>query len=289
MSTAPVTTPYRVSDWDGETGARWVAHQVRLDAMLAPFGDAALDAADPRPGERVLDVGCGAGASSVDLAARVGGEGRVLGLDISQALVERARIVAAGVPGTEFAVADAAEAALPEAAYDLLFSRFGLMFFADPVAALANLGKALRPGGRLVFVCWRAAGLNDWVRLPMGAIAGIVPPSPPPDPEAPGPFSFGERARVERILAAAGFDRIAMTPLDHAIPFGQGASREEAVEDAVAMAFDVGPLSRALAHASPQVRGRAAEAVHAAFAARPGEHSVMIDGAAWIVTARRPG
>ncbi|SNS75622.1 class I SAM-dependent methyltransferase [Sphingopyxis indica] len=284
----PETSAYQVADWNGRNGEQWVANQARLDQMLAVFGDAAIAAAAPAAGDRVLDVGCGAGTTSIALAARVGSRGRVLGVDISEPLIRHARSRApAGTPLT-FELADAGRTALPAQSFDLLFSRFGTMFFDDPAAAFAHMRRALRPGGRLAFVCWRAAAENDWVRLPMGAIRDLVPPPPSPDPEAPGPFSFGDRDRVARILTAAGFADVAIAPFDHELPFGEGATRAAAIDDAVDMAFQVGPLSRALSDQPDAVRAPAAEAVRRAFAARPGERSVMIDGAAWIVTARNP-
>lgn len=279
---------YKVSDWSGANGAHWVSNQVRLDAMLDVFGTEALAAAAPRKGERVLDIGCGAGASSFALAEKVGASGHVLGVDISAPLLERARLIAPTGAPLAFELADAGAAALPQAAFDLLFSRFGVMFFADPTAAFTHMRKALKPGGRLAFVCWRGAAENDWVRLPMGAIKGMIPDVPPPNAEAPGPFSFGDQARIERILGAAGFTDIAVLPFDHDIPFGHGNTREAALDDAVAMAFEVGPLSRALADQPQEIRARAAIAVRKAFAQRPGENAVMIDGAAWIVTALSP-
>ncbi|EDZ97757.1 putative methyltransferase protein, partial [Burkholderia sp. H160] len=187
-----------------------------------------------------------------------------------------------------FQVADASSAELPEGAFDILFSRFGVMFFDDPTAAFAHMRRALRPGGRVAFVCWRGAAENDWVRLPMGALKGIVPPTAPPDPEAPGPFSFGDRGRVARILTAAGFTDIAIAPFDASVPFGEGGTRDAAIDDAVKMTLEVGPLSRALADQPDDIRARASAAVRAAFAGLPGERSVMIDGAAWIVMARNP-
>lgn len=279
---------YQVADWNGRSGEQWVANQARLDAMLAAFGDAAIAAAAPGDGERVLDIGCGAGVTSHALAARVGPRGHVLGVDISAQLIERARETAPADAPLAFELADAGAAALPERAFDLLFSRFGVMFFDDPAAAFAHMRAALKPGGRLALVCWRGAAENDWVRLPMTAIAGLVPLPPAPDPEAPGPFSFGDRGRVERILEAAGFAGISIAPFDHPVPFGQGETREAAVDNAVEMAFQVGPLARLLAEQPDALRARAAEAVRRAFAAKPGERSVMIDGAAWIVTACNP-
>lgn len=277
----PESDAYQVSDWNGRNGESWVANQARLDAMLEVFGAAAA-------GERVLDIGCGAGASSLALAGCVGPAGHVLAVDISAPLIDRARAVAPADSPVTFLLADAAHAALPAGGFDLVFSRFGVMFFDDPVSAFANLRHAMRPGARLVFVCWRQAAENDWVRLPMGAMAGILPPQAPPDPQAPGPFSFGDRGRVAGILAEAGFADTVIAPFDHEIPFGQGATREAAVDDALEMAFQVGPLSRALAGQPDDVRARAATAARRAFAARPGTHAVLIDGAAWIVTTRNP-
>ncbi|APG89274.1 SAM-dependent methyltransferase (plasmid) [Sinorhizobium americanum CCGM7] len=279
---------YQVADWNGQSGERWVAYQARLDAMMAAFGQAAIEAAAPAPGERVLDVGCGAGASSLDLAARVGARGHVLGVDISEPLIRRARERASEDTPTLFRVADASSTELPEGTFDILFSRFGVMFFDNPTAAFAHIRRALKPGGRVAFVCWRGMAENDWVRLPMGAIKGIVPPMPPPDPEAPGPFSFGDQGRLARILTAAGFTDVGIAPFDASIPFGEGETRDAALDDAVEMTLEVGPLARALPDQPDDIRARASAAVRAAFADSPGERSVMIDGAAWIVTARNP-
>ena len=279
---------YQVADWNGQSGEYWVANQTRLDAMLAAFGQAAIEAAAPAAGERVLDVGCGAGASSLALAARVGARGQVLGVDISEPLIGRARALAPQDRPVLFQVADASSAELPEGAFDILFSRFGVMFFDDPTGAFAHMRHALRPGGRVAFVCWRGVAENDWVRLPMVAIKDIVPLPAPPGPEAPGPFSFGDPGRVARILTAAGFTDITIAPFETSISLGQGDTRNAAIDDAVKMAFEGGPLSLVLADQPDDVRGRAWAAVRAAFAGLPGERSVMIDGAAWIVTARNP-
>ncbi|MEX5495802.1 class I SAM-dependent methyltransferase, partial [Pseudomonas asgharzadehiana] len=210
------------------------------------------------------------------------------GVDISEPLIGRARALAPQDTPAQFRVADASSAELPEGAFDILFSRFGVMFFDDPTGAFSHMRRALRPGGRVAFVCWRGVAENDWVRLPMGAIKGIVPLTAPPDPEAPGPFSFGDRGRVTRILTAAGFTDIAIAPFDASIPFGEGGTREAAIDDAVKMAFEGGPLSLMLANQPDDIRAHASAAVRAAFAGLPGERSVMIDGAAWIVMARNP-
>ncbi|KWU18997.1 class I SAM-dependent methyltransferase [Burkholderia cenocepacia] len=278
----------QVGDWNGQSGERWVANQARVDALVAVFGLAAIEAAAPATGERVLDIGCGAGASTLALAAHVGAGGQVLGVDISEPLIDRARALAPKDSRALFQMADASSAALPEGAFDILFSRFGVMFFPDPTAAFAHMRRALRPGGRVAFVCWRGAAENDWMRLPVGALKDIVPPSALPDPDAPGPFSFGDRARVARILTAAGFTEIVISPFDAAVPFGEGETRDAAIDDAVKMTLEVGPLSRTLAGQPDDIRARASAAVRAAFEGLPGDRSVMINGAAWIVMARNP-
>lgn len=271
--------------WAGSSGDNWVLHQRRLDLMLEAFGDAAISAANVAPGEQILDIGCGAGATSFALAARTGADGRVIGVDISPQLVERARAdTPVGAP-VAFELADAATAPLEPAAFDLLFSRFGVMFFDDPVAAFAHMRAALKPGGRLAFACWREPAANDWVRLPMAAIRPFVTPAPT-EPLAPGPFAFADPVRIESLLSAAGFVDVGITPFDAIIPYGHGATREAAIGDAVMLASAVGPLSRALADQGDDIRAKATKAVHAAFARQPGETSIQIAGAAWIVTAR---
>ena len=276
---------WQLADWNGENGERWLVNQERLDRMLAPYGDAAIAAAGASPGEKVLDVGCGAGATSLDLAAHVGAQGHVLGVDISEALIGHARArVPAGVP-LEFAVADASRAPLPRAHFDLLFSRFGVMFFDDPGAAFAHLREALKPGGRLCFICWRGAAENDWVRLPMSALQALLPVPPAPDPEAPGPFSFGDRDRVTRILDTAGFADISFTPFDHPQIYGEGIDADAAVEDALRLSMQIGPIARVLPDQPADIQERALAALRGLFAARAEGNMVKIDGAAWIVSA----
>ena len=272
-------------DWNGDSGARWAANLDRLDLMLQDFGDAAVAAAAAQPGEHILDIGCGSGTSTFMLADQVGPTGHVLGVDISQQLVELARAATPDAAPVEFRLADAATAAFPAEGFDLLFSRFGVMFFDDPVAAFANMRRALKPDGRVAFVCWRSATENDWVRLPMAAIRDFVQPAPA-DPDAPGPFAFGNPERLTDILTAAGFADIKIAPFDTRLAYGRSDTRDAALDDALDMAFQVGPLARALADQPDDVRARAADAVRAVFAAQSGDTSVLIDGAAWIVTAR---
>jgi len=149
----------------------------------------------------------------------------VLGVDISEPLIDRARALAPHDTPALFQVADASSTEFPEGTFDILFSRFGVMFFDDPMAAFAHMRRALKPGARVAFVCWRSMTENDWVRLPMGAIKSILPALAPPHPEAPGAFSFGDQARVECVLTAAGHTDETVAPFDASIPFGKGGGR----------------------------------------------------------------
>ncbi|MDZ3831311.1 MAG: class I SAM-dependent methyltransferase [Sphingopyxis sp.] len=282
------TTAAQTHDWEGDAADRWAANLGRLDQMLQVFGDAAIAAAAPRPGERILDVGCGQGTTSFALARMVGGDGHVLGVDISSQLLDHARADTPDALPVSFLLADAARADFPPLSFDLIFSRFGVMFFDDPRAAFTHMRRALSADGRLAFVCWRSAAENDWVRLPMAAIRDILPQTPA-DPNAPGPFAFGDSARLKAILADSGFSDIAIAPFDAAIPYGHGTTRDAAIEDALDMAFAVGPLSRALVDQPNDIKDLASDAVRAALAQRPGDTSILIDGAAWIVTARNGG
>ena len=175
------TNAEQIADWNGDQGQRWVDYQALLDRMIEPFGAAALRAAAAQPGERVLDVGCGCGSTSLQLARAVGPQGSVLGVDISRPMLQAARRRAEAEPALRvtFTEADASAAALP-AGHDLLYSRFGLMFFDAPAAALRHLRGALRPGGRCAFVCWRAPRDNPWAMAPLMAARQALGINPPP-------------------------------------------------------------------------------------------------------------
>lgn len=268
----------QVAFWNGEAGEKWVKAQDRLDAMLAPVTAEVLKAAAAKPGEHVLDIGCGCGETSIILA-KAGA--RVTGIDISRPMLARAkqRAIEGRVDGFEAIEADASERRF-EATYDLLVSRFGVMFFADADAAFANLRKALKPGGRLAFACWREPRANEWVSVPVGAIRPHVPPQPPLAPEDPGPFAFADLARVRRILANAGFDSIAARPFDSPMQLG------ETLEDALAHIQEFGPVSRMMTPASDDEKARAATALRRALEPYASKKPIALNGATWIVTAK---
>ena len=267
--------------WNETLGPRWVEQGDLLDAQIAPLGVAAMERARPATGERVLDVGCGCGQTTVQLAERVGPQGSVFGVDISAPMLERARARAAAHANVRFANADAQTHDFHER-FDLAFSRFGVMFFADPGAAFANVRRALRPGGRVAFVCWQGIDRNPWLLVPLRAVVGIVDLPAPPPPGAPGPFSFADPERVRGILEAGGFEAVALERLEGELAIGAGGDLERAVQ----FTLQMGPVSAALRDAGVDLRLRAADAIRAALAPLASEAGVRAGYAAWIATAR---
>ena len=272
--------------WNEQAGPIWVAHQERLDRQIGPHGERAIALLAPAPGERVLDLGCGCGDSSLALARRVAPGGRVLGLDLSEPMLARARerAAAAGLGNLDFRVADVQSVPLEAGAFDAAFSRFGVMFFADPVAAFRNVRGALRPGGRLVFACWGPVKENPWVLVPMAAAAQLLTLPPPPPAGAPGPFAFADAARVRGILEGAGFEAIAIEPAHVTMTPGGGDLDEAA--DTILL---VGPLASALreANADDALREQVRGAVRKAFEPHLRAGRVELGSAIWLVQARR--
>jgi SAM-dependent methyltransferase len=269
--------------WNGPVGRRWRDHQERQDQVLLPVLERLVAAADARRGERVIDIGCGAGATAIDFALKVAPDGEVLAIDVSAPLIERARERAGDLP-VRFVLADpAAHPPTPNWA-DLIVSRFGVMFFADPTLAFRNLRRGLRSGGRTAFASWREAKLNPWVVVPLRAVANHAPPLPELGPEDPGPFAFADPARVRRILSDAGFVDVDLEPhvLELDIAVGHG------LDTAVEAVLTIGPASRMLQDQREDVRAAAAADIRAALAAHAKGARVPLAGAIWIVTARNP-
>jgi SAM-dependent methyltransferase len=271
----------QIAYWNGPGGQRWTDRQQAQDIMLAPVSDILIDRARPSAGERIVDVGCGCGVTSVALAQRVGAAGHVLGIDISAPMLARARQIApAGLP-VDFALADATIYPFDPASIDLLFSRFGVMFFADPALSFANMRRALRPTGRLAFACWREPRENPWMMTPLQAVYQHVPKMPPQGPEDPGPFAFASEARVHRILSEAGFLDIAMEPCGLMLDIAIGRGLEAAAESAL----EIGPASRALEGQPPELRATAKNSVREALAPFAKGQTVSLPGSIWVVTA----
>ena len=270
-----------MSDWAGAEGEHWAANADRYTRILAHYGHLLVEAAAFGPGERVLDVGCGCGDVSVSAGAAVGPDGTVVGVDLSEAelavAAERAR--AAGIGNAEFVAADATAFSPEPADFDLIVSRFGVMFFDDPTAAFTNLRSLLAPGGRLVFLCWQNLFVNDWIFVPAAAVAEVLALPTPPGPEDPGPFAFAEPERVTRILTQAGFGPPAFEAMTAKVWVG------ETPERAANHLRTTGMGRLMFADAEPAAIDEAMQRAAAAVAPYEGDDGVELDGAAWLVTA----
>jgi SAM-dependent methyltransferase len=278
----PADNSEQIAEWNGALGERWVAIRQEIDRFVVPFGDAALKAAAPQPGERAIDIGCGCGDTAIEIARMVGAGGAVLGIDVSQPMlaVARSRGALANCAHLAFRDGDASEAALP-ANTDLLFSRFGVMFFSQPSPAFSHLRKSLRAGGRCVFACWRMPRDNPWAMTPLSAARTAMGVTPAPaDPDAPGPFAFADEQRLRTILSGAGFGDIDLQRVDAAISLG--ATPRSAAESVV----QVGPVSRLVREVGAEHLPIILDAVERALAplAAPDGH-VSLNGSTWIVSA----
>ncbi len=271
--------------WNEEAGPRWVEHREELDRQLAPFSERLIEALAPRSGERVVDVGCGCGTTSLEVAGRVGADGEVLGVDISKPMLELARTRGAGVPQLHFELADAQTYAYATGHFDAVCSRFGVMFFADPAHAFQNLARALKPAGRFVFLAWQGREVNPWFARLMAAVASVIQIPKPPAPDAPGPFSLGAGDRVEKLLLDAGFAAPVIGDLRMPFRFGGGGSVDEVVDFMVA----AGPMAKLLADAPPERAAEARAAMCAALAPFASADGVVAPSACWLVEARKPG
>ena len=281
MPTSDAATPNadQIAYWNESGGPVWVEMQAQLDRMTAPFSRRAVDALAPAAGETLLDIGCGSGGSTLELGRLVGPAGKVLGVDVSVPMLglARRRAAQAGSANVEFRESDAQTADLGTAAFDGLFSRFGVMFFGDPVAAFTNLHKALKPGGRLAFVCWRTLAENAWATVSMTAALRHLPAPPPPEPGAPGAFAFADPDRIRAILGRAGFSTIAATRFDTKSGVGD-------IDQTLALVLRSGPVG-AMLREHQDKRDVVAVAVREALAPHVTADGVMLDAAAWVVTA----
>jgi len=272
----------QIAYWNGPGGEHWTDRQQMQDILLEPVSNILIDRAKAKAGERIVDVGCGCGATSLAFAQKVGQTGRVLGIDISAPMLARARQNAPAEMPVEFVLADATVYPFDQASFDLLVSRFGVMFFAQPALSFANLRKALRPSGRLAFACWREPRDNPWLMMPLQAVYKHVPKLPQLGPEDPGPFAFASEARVTRILGEAGFSGIKMEQCDLSLDVAIGRGLEVAVESAL----EIGPASRALQDQPPDIRAAATHSIREVLSPFASGQEVPLAASMWIVTAR---
>lgn len=262
--------------WNGRGGEIWTRLQARLDRLFEVLTAVLLSAAVPRPGESILDIGCGCGDLTLKLAKACGVQGHIQGIDISARMLERAKLREAewraaspGMARIEWSLSDAMLHPFEPRA-DLVMSRFGVMFFADPTAAFSNIRRALKPGGRLAILCWAALDDNPWIKVPLAAVRELID-SPPPLPEgAPGPFAFAGAPRVQAILGKAGFTKIAMRSVEMPLRLGQtsagaGDRARSAMEDALCLALESGPVAALLRDADEATHLKVRERIAAAL------------------------
>ena len=266
--------------WSEVGGPHWVREEVAHDLMLLPFNEALIAALDPRPGELVLDVGCGFGSTALAAAAR---GATVHGVDISPPMIERARErVAAAKANATFAVGDAQVDPLG-GPYDAVTSRFGVMFFADPVRAFRNLASATRAGGRLAFMCWQPLERNPWMSSASDVLRSLLPDPPAAPPPGAGPFAFGDTDFVDRILDESGWTARSMATFETQAQMGG----HDGVRGAVNQALGSSAARALLALGDATLRERAEAILTEQYAALSRDDVVRFPAAAWLVTATR--
>lgn len=268
------------SYWNEDGGSKWVENIDFVEGMLTPLNEKLISALRAEEGETVLDVGCGGGKTSIEIAGQVGSEGRVLGLDVSEPILNVARERGVSIGNLDFQQHDAASAELGSEQYDLITSRFGVMFFDDPVQAFSNLHGALKTTGRLVFLCWRGVEENPWLGRTAKAAFEIVPPADdtPPDPTAPGPFSLGDPAHLENILTSAGFSDVNLEAVDIDLPLGD-------LDTACSFLLKMGPAAEAIKDASDGDKVKVEKAIRDVLESFKQEKGIFTPSACWIARA----
>jgi SAM-dependent methyltransferase len=269
----------QIDYWNSAGGEKWIAAQEQTDAMLAPVSRELLAHARVEPGMAVIDLGCGCGATTLELVRAASPGGRILAVDVSEPMLARARARLAAYAQVDLVCADAAVYPFTLFA-DLVLSRFGVMFFGDPTAAFANIRRALKPGGRLVFACWRKLDENPWMQVPLQAAYGAgIPHMSRPGPEDPGPFSFADPERVTRILTGAGFNPPRFAPADISLDIAAGRGLAAAVQQSIT----IGATSRALRDQPEALRLAAIRAIETALKPYAKGPAVELSAAIWIV------
>ncbi len=267
--------------WNEVAGPKWVQLSQAINGQIQPIGRAAMERAQIEPGQHVLDVGCGCGHTSIDLAHRVGSEGEVHGVDLSEPMLAEARTQGAGLAQLRFSQADVQTEDLGEGRYHRIFSRFGVMFFADSEAAFSNLRRTLAPGGRITFACWQEIGKNPWMAVPGAAVAQHVEMPAPPGPHAPGPFAFADAQRTKGILEAAGFEKVECESIEEPLTIGAGMSRSELVD----FSLQMGPAGAAMREADAELRERLRTVVEEAIDPFIVDGGLVMGSAAWVFSA----
>ena len=277
---APTPNPRGAEHWSGTTGDAWVSQQAVISDQFTSVTSVSLSAAAAKQDEHVVDIGCGNGDTLLEFAKVVGPSGSVLGVDVSVPMLGLAkqRAAAAGYSNVACALADAMTYAFEPRWADLVYSRFGLNFFDDPVRAFANIRSGMKPDARLVFVTYRPMPESPWFRVPIEAARSHLPSQPPADPLAPGLFSFARAERVREILSEAGFRELTLKATD--VPI-----HGKNVERSMAFLTQAGPLAAMFEKGSEEQRTRATEAVRDALAANIGPDGRGLHVGLWLVSA----
>ncbi|HYM18233.1 MAG TPA: class I SAM-dependent methyltransferase [Micropepsaceae bacterium] len=275
------TNAGQVAYWNGPIGKVWAREQVKRDRDHEVITRAVLALAAPQSGEHVLDIGCGSGTTTLLLADAVGDSGSALGIDISEPMlgVARRRASESGRRAL-FVEADVTDQRFAPASFDLAFSQFGVMFFADPVAAFSNIHRSMKEHGRLVFACWRHPFENPWANVPESAAKPLLPPAPPAPADAPGRYSFANPDRVKSVLLQAGFHGPQLEKIDARVYLGATP------EAAAASSIDTGPLMRTIADADEETRAKVRAAVTQRLAQEMGPGGIFLTAGAWLASAK---
>ncbi|REK84866.1 class I SAM-dependent methyltransferase [Streptomyces inhibens] len=268
--------------WNGYEGTYWARNQDRWDAVNTGFNEPLLTTVAIKERDRVLDIGCGAGQTT-RLAARRSGSGQVLGLDLSAPMLARARETAQreDLGNVTFEHGDAQVHAFEPGTFDVMISRFGVMFFADPAVAFTNIGRALRPGGRMAFICGAGPEGNEWLQA-IAALSDILPIGGFGAPGSPGMFSLVDPDRIHEVLSAAGFENVSAAHVEAQGTWGQDA------DDAAAFLLDSGPGRHLTSQVAPEVQDRARHRLTDVLRAHEENGAVRLRSSAWLVTAHRP-
>ncbi|HUR24288.1 MAG TPA: methyltransferase domain-containing protein [Acidimicrobiales bacterium] len=268
--------------WDGHEGDIWTEHAERYESAGQRLWNVFLDRRPINSGDFVLDIGCGTGKSTRE-AARLAAPGQVVGVDLSSRMLGYARRRSAeqGLTNIRFEQADAQVHPFEEADFDVAISSFGAMFFADPVTAFANIGRALKAGGRLAVLAWQELARNEWLNVVRESLAmGRTLPQPPPS--APGPFGLADPVHVRGVLEAAGFEDIGLQPVEEPMNFGSDG------DDAFSFFATVGIVEGLTQDLEEETKAAALDQLHGALIAHQSDDGVLLGSAAWLITARRP-
>jgi ubiquinone/menaquinone biosynthesis C-methylase UbiE len=269
--------------WNEEGGNKWAENIDAVESVLIPMSDKLLEQVAAKSGDLVMDVGCGGGITSIKLAEQVGESGKVLAIDVSEQIIAIGKSRGAAISNLDFHLGDAATVNLGDAEFDLITSRFGVMFFDDPIAAFSNMHRALKTSGRLVFLCWRTIEENPWLGEPAAAAFEILPPpadADMPDPTSPGPFSLGNPEHLKNILESAGFNNIDLQSVDMNMPMGH-------MDDAVPFLMKLGPAADAVKEATDEEKAAVAVAIRKIMEKYDTSNGVCAPSATWIVKASK--